>query len=70
LYKIGHVLRLIRQGTLQEIANSTGLSKSFLSELEHNKKSISIDNLHKLCSYHNIPMSLFFKWVESIEERR
>jgi len=60
---IGLRLRELRQSrslTLEQVASDTGLSVSFLSMLERDKVSISVDNLEKLASYYEIHMVHFF----------
>lgn len=54
-------LRKIRGITLEKLAESTGMSYSYLSELENNKHSISISNLQKLAEYFEIDMIHFLE---------
>lgn len=53
-------LRVSRSLTLEQVAIETGLSVSFLSMVERNKVSISVDNLEKLASYFEIHIVHFF----------
>jgi transcriptional regulator with XRE-family HTH domain len=57
-------LRLSRNLTLEQVASDTGLSVSFLSMLERDKVSISVDNLEKLANYYQIHMVHFFTMQE------
>lgn len=53
-------LRLSRNLTLKQVAEDTGLSVSFLSMVERNQVSISVDNLEKLARYYQVHMVYFF----------
>ncbi len=53
-------LRINRNLTLDQVASETGLSVSFLSMLERNKVSISVDNLEKLANYFEVHIVHFF----------
>ncbi|HPH97127.1 MAG TPA: helix-turn-helix domain-containing protein [Anaerolineaceae bacterium] len=55
-----HELRANRNLTLEEVSAQTGLSVSFLSMLERNKVSISVDNLEKLARFYNVHIVSFF----------
>lgn len=57
-------LRKIRDITLEKLAEDTGMSYSYLSELENNKHSISINNLQKLAEYFQIDMIHFLERSE------
>lgn len=57
-------LRINKNFTLEQVANETGLSVSFLSQLERNKVSISVDNLEKLARYFNVHMVHFFNVMD------
>lgn len=57
-------LRLSRKATLEQVAAETGLSLSFLSMLERDKVSISVDNLEKLARYYDVHMVHFFAGPE------
>lgn len=54
-------LRQQRGQTLEQVAAETGLSVSFLSMLERDKVSISVDNLEKLANYFQVHMVHFFR---------
>lgn len=57
-------LRKIRGITLKKMAEDTGMSYSYLSELENNKHSVTIDNLQKLAMYFQIDMIHFLEKME------
>ena len=54
-------LRQQRGQTLEQVAAETGLSVSFISMLERDKVSISVDNLEKLANYFQVHMVHFFR---------
>ena len=53
-------LRISRNLTLDQVATETGLSVSFLSMVERNKVSISVDNLEKLANFFEVHIVQFF----------
>ena len=53
-------LRQQRGQTLEQVAAETGLSVSFLSMLERDKVSISVDNLERIARYYEVHMVHFF----------
>lgn len=57
-------LRLNRNLTLKQVADETGFAVSFLSLLERDKVSISVDNLERLARYYGVRMLHFFQGVE------
>ena len=60
---LGFRIRELRQSrnlTLEQAAADTGLSVSFLSMLERDKVSVSVDNLEKLAHYYEVHMVHFF----------
>ncbi len=60
---LGNRLRELRQSrglTLEQVASETGLSVSFLSMVERDKVSISVDNLERLARYYEVHMVHFF----------
>ena len=54
-------LRQQRGQTLEQVAAETGLSVSFISMLERDKVSISVDNLERLANYFQVHMVHFFR---------
>jgi transcriptional regulator with XRE-family HTH domain len=64
---IGERLRQLRQKrglTLQQVADETGFALSFLSQLERDKVSISVDNLERLANFYEVHMVHFFRTTE------
>jgi transcriptional regulator with XRE-family HTH domain len=64
---IGARLRELRQNqdlTLKQVADQTGFSISFLSLLERDKVSISVDNLERLASFYKVRMVHFFQGAD------
>jgi len=64
---LGTRIKELRQNkglTLEQVATETGLSVSFLSLLERNKVSISVDNLEKLARYFEVHIVHFFNTPE------
>jgi transcriptional regulator with XRE-family HTH domain len=57
-------LRFNRNFTLEQVGAETGLSISFLSMVERDKVSISVDNLEKLAHCFDIHMVNFFNTPE------
>jgi transcriptional regulator with XRE-family HTH domain len=65
--KIGQRLRELRQQkglTLQQVVEETGFALSYLSQLERDKVSISVDNLERLANYYEVHMVHFFRAAE------
>lgn len=65
---IGTRIREVRQSrglTLEQVAAETGLSVSFLSMLERDKVSISVDNLEKLANYYQVHLVHFFRMEDA-----
>ena len=57
---IGGTIRVIRkrkQLTIPQVAEGTGLSKGFLSNVENNKTSPSIETLHSIARFLNVPLT-------------
>ncbi len=57
-------LRVNRNLTLKQVADDTGFAVSFLSLLERDKVSISVDNLERLARYYGVRMLHFFQGSE------
>jgi transcriptional regulator with XRE-family HTH domain len=57
-------LRQQRGQTLEQVAAETGLSVSFLSMVERDKVSISVDNLERIARYYEVHMVNFFSGPE------
>jgi transcriptional regulator with XRE-family HTH domain len=56
--------RLDRNLTLKQVSDETGLSVSFLSLVERDKVSISVDNLERLARYYGVRLVHLFQGVE------
>ena len=54
-------LRKIRGISLQQMANDTGMSYSYLSGLENGKHSVSITNLQRVANFFNVDMVYFLQ---------
>ena len=76
--KIGERIRNLRLAsnlTQEELAERADLAKSFISQLERDQMSISVDNLLQILKVLNVPVTDFFresapeKVVYSAEER-
>ncbi len=64
---IGARLREMRQSrglTLRQVAEASGISLSFLSLVERDKVSISVDNLERLTRFYGVRMAVFFQGAE------
>lgn len=57
-------LRINRNLTLKQVADDTGFAVSFLSLLERDKVSISVDNLERLARFYGVRMLHFFQGGE------
>ncbi len=58
-------LRKTRRQTLSDVSQATGLSISFLSDIERNVTKPSVDTLNKLSQHYHIVLSELLKDVES-----
>jgi len=64
---IGARLRGLRQNrnlTLKQVADATGFAVSYLSLLERDKVSISVDNLERLAQFYGVRMVHLFRGAE------
>jgi transcriptional regulator with XRE-family HTH domain len=64
---IGARLRELRQNrdlTLKQVADATGFAVSYLSLLERDKISISVDNLERLAQFYRVRMVHLFRGAE------
>jgi transcriptional regulator with XRE-family HTH domain len=57
-------LRVDRNLTLKQVSEETGLSVSFLSLVERDKVSISVDNLERLARFYKVRLVHLFQGVE------
>lgn len=63
---LGSQIRLIRKEknrTLKEVATATGVSISFLSQLELNKTNATLETLRKISTYLEVHPSIFFNGI-------
>ena len=60
-------IRLFHQLKQVELANELGISKSYLSEIESNKKAVSMDLLEKYAEYFSVPASSLLMFSENID---
>jgi len=58
-------IRLENEMTLKELSEETGLSVSFLSQIERGDSSLAITSLKKISEAFKINMSYFFKELEN-----
>lgn len=61
-------LRIEKRLTLQEVAEKTGLSASFLSQVERSKSSITLQSLSKISDALNVSRSYFFSDEREVTE--
>lgn len=50
-----------------ELADSLGISKSYLSEIERGEKKVSLDVLNKYAVTFDVPASTFLSFMEALE---
>jgi transcriptional regulator with XRE-family HTH domain len=53
--------------SLGQLANESGLNKSFLSKIENNKRDPSLTSLSTVCEAIGIPLSIFILLAERTE---
>nr|WP_289038814.1 XRE family transcriptional regulator [uncultured Allobacillus sp.] len=59
-------LRIERGMTLKEVSEKTGLSISFISQVETNKSSITIESLMKIAEVFHVTPSYFFEREQQV----
>ena len=62
--KIVREVHRMKQG---ELADSLGISKSYLSELERGEKKVSLEVLNKYAITFDVPASTFLSFMEALE---
>jgi transcriptional regulator with XRE-family HTH domain len=62
--KIVREVHRMKQG---ELADSLGISKSYLSELERGEKKVSLGVLNKYANTFDVPASTFLSFMEALE---
>ena len=60
-------IRLFHQLKQADLASKLNISKSYLSEIESNRKSISMELLKKYADYFSVPMSSLMLFSENID---
>lgn len=60
-------IRVFHQLKQVELANELGISKSYLSEIESNKKPVSMDLLEKYADHFSMPASSLMMFSENID---
>ena len=68
LNKALRLLRVYHDLSVSEAAGRLGLSKSYVSEIENNKKKVSLDVLEKYASAFDVPMSSLLLFSEQMEK--
>jgi len=59
-------IRMFHQIKQVDLASELGISKSYLSEIESNKKAVSMDLLEKYADYFSVPASSLMMFSENI----
>lgn len=62
------LLRIFNQYTSVELADMLGLSQSYISELENNKKQPTLDVLDRYANVFKMKKSTLMLFAESLEE--
>lgn len=69
--KINEILRILRvysDMSLKEMSKSTGISASYISDIEHGRKKPSYDTIKKYADYFRVkPSNLYFFAEDAIE---
>ena len=69
--RIGRKVKKIRKSkglTLEELANASGLTKGFLSQLERDKTAPSVNTLKQILDVFGVELHEFFKDLDKTEE--
>lgn len=67
LHKALRLLRVYHNLSVSDAADRLGLSRSYVSEIENNKKKVSMDVLEKYSLTFDIPMSSLMLFSEQLE---
>jgi len=70
---IGDELRETRRAaglTQEDLADLAGVHSTYISLLERNRKSPTVEVLQRICSSLGLPMSEFMRRVEQAQDRR
>jgi transcriptional regulator with XRE-family HTH domain len=57
-------LRLAKQYSLNDLANGSGFTKSYLSKVENEKREPTLSSLNLICNKLGIPLNLFILIAE------
>jgi transcriptional regulator with XRE-family HTH domain len=63
-------LRVFHRLTQQDVADTLGISKSYLSEIENNHKSPNLDLLERYSMLYEIPASSLLLFSENLSEKK
>lgn len=70
--EIGGILRQLRRNagdlTLKEVSDKTGISVSFLSDLERGKTMPSVETLDSLAKFYNVSIATLLQVEEEIDK--
>src|SRR5260370_6753994 len=69
---LGATIRKLREGrqlSLKEVAARSGLTQSFLSQVERNLTSPSVASLRKVALAFGVPLTALFQWPAMPENR-
>lgn len=61
------IIREVHRMKQGELADSLGISKSYLSEIERGEKKVSLDVLNKYAVTFDVPASTFLSFMEALE---
>lgn len=64
------LLRVFHEMTQNDLSEKLGVSKSFVSELENNNRTPSLDTLNKYAEVFNVPVSSIIFFSENIENAK
>jgi transcriptional regulator with XRE-family HTH domain len=69
LHKALRLLRVFHDKSQTQLSRELGISKSHLSEIEHNKKLPSLELLKKYAEVFNVPLSSILFFAENVNQR-
>jgi transcriptional regulator with XRE-family HTH domain len=62
--QFGHIMRnhrIQKQISQEQLAEFTGLHRTYISEVERGKRNVSLVNIHKICRALNVTLVDFFR---------
>ncbi len=71
--RFGIIIRRMRIGknlSQEELADRAHLHRTYLTDVEHGKRNLSLESIHKLATALEVPMSTLFARLESDDYRR